>query len=95
MPYPGSFLQFGHHDDVCAALLPDHPPEITEGLGQRALSGDVSVLLPVAVDVVSVDVIAAWNTCQHTAEHTEKQKLHNGLSSELNLSFFITLLFGC
>ncbi len=62
--YPGSFLQFGHHDDVCAPLLPDHPPELAEGLGQRALSGDVSVLLPVAVDVVCVDVVAAWNTCQ-------------------------------
>lgn len=63
LTYPWALLQFGHHDDVSAALLPDHPPEIAEGLGQRALSGDVCVLLSVAVDVVGVDVVAPWNAC--------------------------------
>ncbi len=73
-----------HHDNVCAPLLPDHPPELAEGLGQRALSGDVSVLLPVAVDVVCVDVVAAWNTCQ-TQQNT--QRMRNWV--------FSMLLFGC
>lgn len=63
LTHPWAFLQLGHHDDVSAALLPDHPPEIAEGLRQRTLSGDVCVLFPVTVDVVGVDVVAPWNAC--------------------------------
>ena len=62
-PYPGLLLQSGHHDDGVGPLFPHHPPEVTQGLRQRPLSGDVGILLPVAVDVVGVDVVTAWNRC--------------------------------
>lgn len=59
--YPGSFLQFGHHDDDGASLLPDHSPEFTKCFWQRSLSGNVSVLLPVTIYVVGVDVVTSRN----------------------------------
>ena len=62
-PHPWLLLQSGHHDDGVGPLLPHHPPEVAQRLRQRALSGDVGVLLPVAVDVVGVDVVAARNGC--------------------------------
>lgn len=57
--YPGPLLQLGHHDDDGTPLLPDHPPEFTKRFRQGSLSGDVSVLLPVAIDVVGVDVVTS------------------------------------
>lgn len=60
--YPGPLLQFGHHDDDGTPLLPDHPPEFTKCLWQRSLGGDVRVLLPVAVDVVGIDVVTSGDT---------------------------------
>lgn len=44
-------------------LLPDHSPEIPESFGERALGGNVGVLAAVAIDVVGIDVVAAWDTC--------------------------------
>lgn len=61
--HPALLLQSGHHDDSAGPLLPHHPPEVTERLGERTLSGDVGVLLAVAINVVSIDVVAAWYTC--------------------------------
>ena len=55
--HPANFNQVGHHDDGSCVLLPHHPPEVAERLGQRALRGHVGVLLAVAVDVVGVDVV--------------------------------------
>lgn len=53
-------------------LLPDHPPELPEGLREGSLSGDVGVLTAVAIDVVSVDVVTAGDTCTiRQAEVTE------------------------
>lgn len=57
--YPGPFLQLGHHDYDGTSLLPDHPPEFTKCLWQGSLGGNVGILLPVAVNVVCVDVIAS------------------------------------
>lgn len=61
-PYPGLLLQPRHHDHSGCALFPHHPPEIAHGLRQRALRGNVGVLLAVAVDVVGVDVVAPGDT---------------------------------
>ncbi len=47
------------HDDDSALLLPDHPPKVAISLGQWALRRDESVLLFVAVDVVSINVVGA------------------------------------
>lgn len=44
-------------------LLPDHPPEVPEGLREGALSGDIGILTAVAIYIVSVDVVTAWDTC--------------------------------
>lgn len=60
-PHPGLFLQSGHHDDGVGSLLPHHPPEVAQCLWQRPLRGNVGILLPVAVDVVGIDVVTAWN----------------------------------
>lgn len=70
LPHPGFLLQPGHHDHCGGSLLPHHPPEVAHGLGQRALSGDVGILLAVAVDVVGVDVITPRNTYRQTAGHS-------------------------
>lgn len=61
-PYPGLLLQPRHHDHCGCALLPHHPPEIAHGLRQRALRGNVGVLLAVAIDVVGVDVVTPGDT---------------------------------
>lgn len=63
LPYPRLLLQLGHHDDIGRVLFPDRPPEVTKGLGEGALGGDVGVLTAVAIDIVGVDVITAWDTC--------------------------------
>ena len=60
--YPCSLLQLGHHDNGCCSLFPDHSPEITESFRQRSLCRDVSVLLPVAIHVISVDVVTSWQS---------------------------------
>lgn len=61
--YPGLLLQPGHHDYSCCSLFPHHPPEVTEGFRQRPLRGNVGVLLPIAVNVIGVDVITARDAC--------------------------------
>lgn len=61
--YPGLLLQPRHHDHSGCALFPHHPPEITHGLGQGALCGNVGILLAVAIDVVGIDVVAARDAC--------------------------------
>lgn len=43
-------------------LFPNQSPEVTEGLGERALRRDVGVLTTVAINVVGIDVVAAWDT---------------------------------
>lgn len=60
--HPGLLFQSGHHDDGTGSLLPNHPPEVAQSLRQRALRGNVGVLLTVAVNVVGIDVVATWNT---------------------------------
>lgn len=62
--YPGPLLQLGHHDNDGAPLLPDHPPEFAKRLRQSSLGGDVGVLLPVAIDIVGIDVVASGDTCK-------------------------------
>ena len=47
------------HDDDQHLLLPDHLPEVREGLRQRALRKDEGSRLLVAVDEVGVDVVGA------------------------------------
>lgn len=59
--YPWFLLQFSHHNYGRSSLLPHHPPEVSKCLRQGALGGDVRILLPVAIDVVGVDVVAAYN----------------------------------
>lgn len=44
-------------------LLPDHPPELPESLREGSLSGDVGVLTAVAIYIVSIDVVTAWDPC--------------------------------
>lgn len=60
--YPGPLLQFGHHDDDGAPLLPDHPPEFSKCLWKGSLGGNVGVLLPIAIDVVGVDIVTSRDT---------------------------------
>lgn len=45
--YPTHLSQFGQHDYDCRVVLPEHSPEVFCGLCQRALGGDVGLLLPV------------------------------------------------
>lgn len=61
--HPALLLQSGHHNDGVGPLLPHHPPEVTERLWQWTLSGNVGVLLAVAVDVVAIDVVTSWYAC--------------------------------
>lgn len=63
--YPGLLFQARHHDDRRSPLLPHHPPKVPESLRQRTLGSDVGVLLPVAVDVVGVDVVAPQDSCKN------------------------------
>lgn len=44
-------------------LLPDHPPELPKSLREGTLSGDVGILTAVAIYIVSIDVVTAWDTC--------------------------------
>lgn len=60
--YPGSLLQLGHHNNDGTPLLPDHPPEFTKCFWQSSLGGNVGILLPVAIYVVSIDVITSWDS---------------------------------
>ena len=30
-----AIVEVGQHDDLCDALLPDHPPEVADGVGTR------------------------------------------------------------
>lgn len=39
--YNASLFQSGNHDNHGGLLLPDHPPEVVDGPGERALGGDV------------------------------------------------------
>ena len=34
--YPASFIAISEHDDYRQPLLPDHPPEVSNGVGQGA-----------------------------------------------------------
>lgn len=61
---PRLLLQPGHHHDGAGPLLPDHPPEITQGLRQGPLCSNIGILLPVAVYIVGVDVVAARDSCR-------------------------------
>lgn len=44
-PYPSHFSQFSEHDHYSGVVLPQHPPEVLSGLCQRALCGQVGLLL--------------------------------------------------
>lgn len=44
--YPAHLSQLGEHDHDGGVVLPQHPPEVLGGLGQRALRGKVGLLLP-------------------------------------------------
>lgn len=68
--HPGLLFQSGHHDDGTGSLLPNHPPEVTQSLRQRALRGNVGVLFTVAVNVVGIDVVATWNTYRERRQFT-------------------------
>lgn len=60
--YPRFLFQARHHDDRGGPLLPHHPPEIPKRLRQWPLGSNVGILLPVAINVVGVDVVAAQDT---------------------------------
>ncbi len=60
--HPSSFHKVGDHDDGPHALLPDHSPEGVERVRQRALSGDVGPGLLEPVNVIGIDVLAAFLT---------------------------------
>jgi len=60
--YPRLFLQARHHHDRGSALLPHHPPEVPKRLCQWSLGSDVGILLPVAINVVGIDVVASQDT---------------------------------
>lgn len=44
-----SLLQLSEHDYGATSPLPDHPPEVLDGVLQGALAGHVRVLLTVAL----------------------------------------------
>lgn len=44
--YPAHLAQLCQHHHDGGVVLPEHPPEILCGLGQRSLRGDVGLLLP-------------------------------------------------
>lgn len=48
-PDLSSFHLFGRHDDDPRVLLKHHPPEVTDGVLQAALSSDVALLQLVTV----------------------------------------------
>lgn len=50
--YLPSLHLFGGHDDDSRVLLKHHPPEVTDGVLQTALSGDVALLQLGAVNLV-------------------------------------------
>ena len=64
LPYPGPLFQFCHHDHRGTPLLPDHSPEVPERFWERALRGDIGVLLPVAIYVVGVHIVTSWDACK-------------------------------
>jgi len=43
--YPVVLGEFGDHDDRWRPLLPDHRPEVVDGVGHRTLSRDVRTRL--------------------------------------------------
>ena len=43
-PHLSLLGEFGCHDDDAAVLIPDHPPEIDDGLRQATLGGNVRLL---------------------------------------------------
>lgn len=45
--YPAHLAQLCQHHHDGGIVLPEHPPEIFCGLGQRSLRGNVGLLLPV------------------------------------------------
>jgi len=53
------FSEFGEHDNDGAVVLPEHAPEVVDGLGEGRLGGDVGAAVLVAVDEVGVDVVGA------------------------------------
>ena len=56
---PSPLQATSSHDDNSTLLLPNHPPKVTVSLGQRALRRDESILLFVAINVVSINVVGA------------------------------------
>lgn len=70
-PYPWFLLQLSHHNNSSWALLPHHPPEVPKGLWQRSLRGNVGILLPVAINVVGINVITAHNSCIKSAKPSQ------------------------
>ena len=53
-------LQVRQHDDDLHALLINHPPEVRDGVFQRALGADPVLAILVAADKVGVDVVGAF-----------------------------------
>ena len=59
-PHLPSFHLLGRHDDNSGVLLPDHPPEVHDGIFEAALRGNVAFLLLAAV-VHPLDILPRLN----------------------------------
>ena len=45
----------GEHDDASRIQLPDHPPKVVGGVGQRALRSDISITLQVSLEKMIIN----------------------------------------
>lgn len=58
--YPAHLAQLCQHHHDGGVVLPEHPPEILRGLGQRSLRGDVGLLLPAANETELRPAPTSW-----------------------------------
>ena len=57
----------GKHDDAWRIQFPDHPPEVVGGVGQRALSSNVSISRQVSLEKNEIDHIMIGIQCLQAA----------------------------
>lgn len=64
-----ALIQTGQHNDLMAVQLPDHPPKVSERVGEGSLSGHIPVRILIAVHVIGVNVVGVGIIVHHLEDN--------------------------
>ena len=71
-------MEIGEHDDSLDFLLQHHHPELLDGVGKRALAGDVGILVRISVDEIGVDVVTSGHVQIHRTQANASRVVAGG-----------------